>query len=247
MKRLLLGLLCVGCLCGCNNSDDIESIDTPSTGGSTTIADVSDSGGTAYNQDKAVESANKLMKLLKDCNFKEAYQYSYGKALNEDDMPTDFQTIYNLNQNLKNKKRLFDYGMNGYNDDESFEDKIMSKIQKVTSKYANKIIKDYKVSVEDGEIVAEVSMMSDDTVAKWFEDIEKKITEYGKTQGTDDIYETWKDNVLSKVWKDSYLDDLEKRLKDSYKTYHIEFEQNWNDAGTEATSKIYSLIEEFDY
>lgn len=45
---------------------------------------------------------------------------------------------------------------------------------------------------------------------------------------------------------DSYLDDLDKRLKESYKTYHIEFEQNWNDSGTEATSQIYSLIEEFD-
>ena len=73
------------------------------------------------------------------------------------------------------------------------------------------------------------------------------IEKYGESQGEEDIYfGEWRDNVLSTVWKDSYLDDLENRLKDSYKTYYFEFEQDWNDAGTEAKCKIYSVVEDFD-
>lgn len=35
--------------------------------------------------------------------------------------------------------------MNYYNDDEAFENELTTKIQKVTSQYADKIIKDYQL------------------------------------------------------------------------------------------------------
>lgn len=247
MKRLILSLLCIGLLCGCSSGGDNSDDVTPSpSGNESTTADTSNDSK-LYNDDEAVKSAEELMKMLQECKFDEAYEYSYGIPLSEDDMPTAFENIYQLNMSLKEKKKLADYRMNYYNDDEAFENQLMSKIQKVTSKYADKIIKDYKVGIEDGEVVAEVNMMSDDIVAKWFEDIEKDIEKYGESQGEEDIYfGEWRDNVLSTVWKDSYLDDLENRLKDSYKTYHFEFEQNWNDVGTEAKCKIYSVVEDFD-
>ena len=248
VKRLVLSLLCIGFLCGCSaGGSSSEDINPLPSGDESAVTDTS-GDSTLYNEKEAVKSAEKLMKMLQECKFNDAYEYSYGTPLSEDDMPTAFENIYQLNMSLKEKKKLFDYRMNYYNDDEAFENQLMSKIQKVTSKYADKIIKDYKVGVEDGEVVAEVSMMSDDIVAKWFEDIEEDIVKYGESQGVEDKYfGEWRDNILSTVWKDSYFNDLEKRLKDSYKTYHIEFEQDWNDAGTEATSKIYSLIEETDY
>lgn len=247
MKRLILSLLCIGLLCGCSSGGDNSDDVTPSPSGNESTTTDTSNDSELYNDDEAVKSAEELMKMLQECKFDEAYEYSYGTPLSEDDMPTAFEDIYQLNMSLKEKKKLADYRMNYYNDDEAFENQLMSKIQKVTSKYADKIIKDYKVGVEDGEVVAEVNMMSDDIVAKWFEDIEKDIEKYGESQGEEDIYfGEWRDNVLSTVWKDSYLDDLENRLKDSYKTYHFEFEQDWNDAGTEAKCKIYSVVEDFD-
>lgn len=247
MKRLILSLLCIGLLCGCSSGGDNSDDVTPSPSGNESTTTDTSNDSELYNDDEAVKSAEELMKMLQECKFDEAYEYSYGTPLSEEDMPTDFEKIYLLNMSLKEKKKLADYRMNYYNDDEAFENELMTKIQKVTSQYADKIIKDYKVVIEDGEVIAEVSMMSDDIVAKWFEDIEKDIEKYGESQGEEDIYfGEWRDNVLSTVWKDSYLDDLENRLKDFYKIYHFEFEQDWNDAGTEAKCKIYSVIEDFD-
>lgn len=146
MKRLVLSLLCVGLLCGCsaggNSSEDVTPL--PS-GDENTTTDNTSSDSELYNEDKAVKSAEELMKMLQECKFDEAYEYSYGTPLSEDDMPTDFKKIYQLNTSLKEKKKLADYMMNYYNDDETFENELMTKIQKVTSQYADKIIKDYQL------------------------------------------------------------------------------------------------------
>ena len=249
MKKIGLGLICLLFLCGCSGNDgSLETDSLVVSDGEGLSSDISFSDE-SYYRDMEIDSANKLMGLLDESDFSKAYMFSYGEELSEDDMATDFAKIYNLNKSLKEKIDLADYRMNYYcYDDSKLEDKLASKILEVTSRYADNIIKNYKVQFVDGELEAQVTMMNEGIIGDWFEKIKSDIEKFGEENAADsDIYDTWEETALRKVWKDDYLNELDSMLDSSYGDYRIVFDTDWNDEMSEVVScKIDSISKNYD-